>query len=104
MSKSKEHGFDLFRRNLSTFRLRNKRDPSKVKMMLGVHVDDIIIAISYSDCNAQVRFLRESLLTIDLGELTFKAGCAIERDRERGALKLPVRPLISTRSIVLTKP
>lgn len=59
-----------------------------VQMMLGVHVDDIVITSSSIDFDAVVRFLGKRLPTNSLGELTYDLGCVFERDRERGAFEI----------------
>lgn len=51
-----------------------------VNMMLGVHIDGMIVTSSDDDCHALVSFLREYLPTNNLGELIYHKDCTIERD------------------------
>lgn len=57
-------------------------------MMLGEHVDDIIVAGSDVDCGALVRFVRMSLPTSISEELTYDAEFVFERDWDKGTLDL----------------
>lgn len=82
--KLKEFGLDQFRGEPCTFRERDKCNPRKVKMMLRVHVDDIIVTSSDADCDALVRFLSDTLPISDLGELTYYTGGVLEGDEDRG--------------------
>ena len=63
-------------------------DSNTVRMMIAVHVDDMIIAGNDDDCD----WLRTSLSRIfpvnNLGPLTWYTGCAFERDRENGTMKI----------------
>ena len=62
--------------------------PNAAKIMIAVHVDDMIVAGSKSDCD----WLRDSLSKVfpvnKLRPLNCYTGCASERDREYGTIKL----------------
>lgn len=92
VSKLEEYGFDQIQGDPCTFRLRDKRNPWKVKM-LSVHVDDIIVGSLDAGCDALIRFLRKSLPTNNLREPTYYTECVFERDWDKGRWK-SVRPLL----------
>lgn len=69
-------------------RLRNKRNTLNVKIMLAVHVDHMIVASSDNTCNSLVRFLRNSLPTNSLGQLTYYTGGVFERDLDKATSKV----------------
>lgn len=86
VSELKEYGLKQLRGDPCTCRLRDKRNPSKIKMMLAVRIDDIIFAASDADYDALIRFLRKSSPANNLGELTYYMGCVLERNWDKGTL------------------
>ena len=59
-----------------------------VVMMVGVHVDDLLIGGSEGDCESLLASLNKKSPTKDLGECTWYDGCGIERDVQLGTIKL----------------
>lgn len=84
--------YDEFRGDPRKFRLGAKRSPGRVKMMLGVHVDDVTVAILNAECDVLVRSPGKSLSTNNVGELTYYTDCVFERDSGRGALNISQSP------------
>lgn len=78
VSKLKESGSHIVRRDPWTFKSGDKRSLLKINNMLGVHVDDISSASSSADCDAFGRFTRESLPMKFLRELTCCTACVFE--------------------------
>jgi len=81
----KEHGFTQNLADPCIFRLM---DGPKVKMILAVHVDDMIIAGKKADCDRLRDSLAKTFPTKNLGELSWYMGCLFERDRIKGTLKI----------------
>ena len=59
-----------------------------VVMIVGVYVDDLLVARSEEDCESLLVSLNKKFPTNDLGECTWYDGCGIERDVELGTIKL----------------
>ena len=60
----------------------------RVEMIVGVYVDDIMVAGSIEACGRLHAGLNKEFPTNDLGELTYYTGCAFERDWELGTIKV----------------
>ena len=63
-------------------------DSDTVRMMIAVHVDDMIVARNDDDCDWLRTSLSEVFPINNLGPLTWCTECAFERDRELGTMKI----------------
>ena len=73
---------------------RDKDDPKKITLLV-VHVDDIITATNDPEyCNRLHQTLRDRFPVEDIGEPDMVLGLEVERDRERGVIKLGQQRLI----------
>lgn len=70
-SKLKKFGFAQFLVERCKFRLRDKQNISKMKIFLGAHVDNVIIANLGADYGSLCRHLRRSFPTNNVEELTY---------------------------------
>ena len=61
---------------------------SSVKVILAVHVDDMIVVRTKKDCDHLRDLLSKSFPTKNLGELNWYMGCLYERNRSKGTLKI----------------
>ena len=59
-----------------------------VKIMLAVHVDDMIVAGRKLSCEWLRIALSEKFPVNNLGPLNWYTGCAFERDRRNGTIKI----------------
>ena len=64
-----------------------------VKLIMDVHVDDIVIAGSDETCKDFHAALVTKFPTNNLGELTWYTGCAFKRDWELGTLEITQKAL-----------
>lgn len=86
-SNLKEYGSDQFRADLCTLPLTDKSSPSNLKtIIVGEHVDKIVVVSSRAGCDVLIRLLEKPLLTKNL-ELRLYTGCVFERDDEGGVKK-----------------
>ena len=60
----------------------------KIRMILAVHVDDMIVAGSKKDCDWLRSVLSEVFPVNDLGELTWYTGCSFKRDVKKCTLSI----------------
>ena len=58
------------------------------KVMIAVHVDDMIVAGNKLDCDWLRSALSEAFPVNNLGPLNWYTGCAFERNRRRGTIKI----------------
>ena len=56
-----------------------------VKLILVVHVDDIVVSGGKEACEELHHTLNENFPTENLGELKWYLGCAVERDWQQGS-------------------
>ena len=61
---------------------------NKVSMMVGVHVDDIIVFGEQDLCDEFFSQLKQRVPVKNLGELKMYTGCAFERDWDKGILEM----------------
>ena len=59
-----------------------------VRLMIAVHVDDMVVAGNDDDCDWLRRSLSRVFPVNNLGPLTWYTGCAFERDRDNGTMKI----------------
>ena len=60
----------------------------KVSLMVGVHVDDIIVSEEQDMCDEFFDQLRQRFPVKNLGELKIYTGCTFERDWDNGILEM----------------
>lgn len=63
------------------FHSRDKNS-GRVSMMLGVHVDDMIVVGHDVDCDSLCAHIRESCPANKLGELKYYTGCSFTREND----------------------
>ena len=80
-----EDGFEQCKADPCIFR---KIVDGVVVMIVGVHVDDLLVGGSEEDCESLLVSLNKKFPTNDLGECTSYDGCGIERNVELGTIKL----------------
>ena len=75
-----------FEQSMSEPYLLRLKDPKskKIRMILAVQVDDMIVAGSKKDCDWLRSALSEVFPVNDLGELTWYTGCSFKRDVKKG--------------------
>ena len=61
---------------------------NKISLMVGVHVDDIIVSGKQDICDEFFDQLRQRFPMKSLGELKMYTGCAFERDWDNGILEI----------------
>ena len=61
---------------------------NEVSLMVGVHVDDIIVSGEQDLCDEFFSQLKQRFPVKNLGELNMYAGCAFERDWDKGILEM----------------
>ena len=61
---------------------------NEVSLMVGVHVDDIIVSRDQDLCDEFFSQLKQRVPVKNLGELKMYTGCAFERDWDRGILEM----------------
>ena len=61
---------------------------NEVSLMVGVHVDDIVVSGDQDLCDEFFSQLKQRFLVKNLGELKMYTGCAFERDWDRGILEM----------------
>lgn len=88
VSKLRGTGYDQFRGEPCNVRLRGKGNPSVVKMMLGAHVDGIIVANSSADGDVLITFPRMSFPRINLVEVNYYTGWVFLWDWERRTMNV----------------
>ena len=67
-----------------------------VKLILVVHVDDILVSGEKEACNELHHTLNENFPTENLGELKWYLGCAAERDWQGGSVTIKQPAMIDT--------
>ena len=65
-------------------------------MIVGVYVDDLLIGGSEEDCESLLASLNKMFPTNNLGECIWYDGCGIERDVERGTIKLSLEAYVES--------
>ena len=78
-------GFEQCKAEPCVFRLMVK---DKVSLMVGVHVDDIIVSGGKNACDKFFAKLNERFPVKTQGELKMYTGCAFVRDWESGVLEM----------------
>ena len=68
----------------------------KIKLIMAVHVDDIVIAGSDETCTDFHAALNTKFPTNNLGELTWYAGCAFKRNWELGTLEITQKAFVES--------
>ena len=81
----KKQGFEQCLVDPCIFRLMGDEG---VKMILAVHVDDMIVVGRGQDCENLRASLSKSFPTKSLGELRWYMGCSFDRDRTARTLKI----------------
>ena len=81
----KKLGFQQCLADPCIFRLRNGKD---VKMVVGVHVDDMILVSAEKDSLWLQEKLSDFFPVKHLGELTWYMGCSFVRDMQEGSLSI----------------
>ena len=61
---------------------------NEVSLMVGVHVDDIIVSGEQDLCDEFISQLKQQFPVKNLGELKVYTGCAFERDWDKGILEM----------------
>ena len=59
-----------------------------VKLIIVVHVDDILVSGEKEECHELHHTLNENFLTENLGELKWYLGGAVERDWQQGSVTI----------------
>ena len=67
-----------------------------MKLILVVHVDDILVSGEKEACEELHHTLNENFPTENLGELKWYLGCAAERDWQRGSVTIKQPAMIDT--------
>ena len=67
-----------------------------MKLILVVHVDDILVSRVKGACEEPYHTLNENFPTENLGELKWYLGCAVERDWQRGSVTIKQPAMIGT--------
>ena len=67
-----------------------------VVLVLAVHVDDMAVAGPRDEVDKLLVTLNEDFTTVDLGRLTFCAGCAVIQDMRNGVTKIIQKTCIET--------
>ena len=67
-----------------------------VKLILVVHVDDILVSGEKEACDELHHTLIENFPTENIGELKWDLGCAAERDWEGGSVTIKQPGMIDT--------
>ena len=67
-----------------------------VKLILVVHVDDILVSGEKEACDELHHTLNRNFLTENLGELKWYLGCAVERDWQQGSVTIKQPAIIDT--------
>ena len=99
-----EHGMERCRADPCVYR---KIVEAVVKLILEVHVDDILVSGEKEVCDELHHTLNENFPTETLGELKWYLGCAVERDWQQGSVKIKQPAMIDTltkRSNVTAQP
>ena len=65
-----------------------KKVGDEISLMVGVHVDDIIVSGEHDVCDQFFKQLRERFPVKNQGELKMYTGCAFVRDWEHGVLEV----------------
>ncbi|CAN0023247.1 unnamed protein product, partial [Sphacelaria rigidula] len=63
-------------------------DAGDVRVILVVHVDDILISGTEGNVQKVGKLLNDKFPTNNLGEFTWYMGCAVDRDWDRGTLSV----------------
>ena len=93
-----ENGMEQCRADPCVFR---KIVEGVLKLILVVHVDDVLVSGEKEACDELHHTLNEQFPTENLGELKWYLGCAVERDWQQGsvAIKQPAMIYILSPSI-----
>ena len=87
VSTLKSIGFEQCKSEPCVLRLFDSKS-KKVRMILAVHVDDMVVAGNSKDC----KWLHERLCKVfpvnNLGPLTWYTGCAFERSSDSKSIKI----------------
>ena len=67
-----------------------------VKLILVVHVDDVLVSGEKEACDELHHTLNEQFPTEHLGELKWYLGCAVERDWQHGSVAIKQPAMIHT--------
>ena len=67
-----------------------------VKLILVVHVDDVLVSEEKEACDELHHTLNEHFPTENLGELKWYLGCAVERDLQQGSVAFKQPAMIYT--------
>ena len=80
-----EHGMEQFRADPCVYR---KIAEGLVKLILVVHVDDVLVSGKKEVCDKLHRPLRKIFLTESFGELKWYLGYTVERDWQQGSVTI----------------
>lgn len=75
-----------------TFRMIGK--DGRVRMMLAVHGDDMIVAGSSADCYGLYKHLNKRVQTKHLGGLTHYTGCSFKSDQQNKSITVPQKAYV----------
>ena len=67
---------------------RKTRKDGRIRMMLAVHVDDMVVAGNSADCNRLHKHLNKRFPTNNLGPLTHYTGCNFKHDKTRNSITI----------------
>ena len=87
-----ENGMEQCRADPCVFR---KIVEGVVKLILVVHVDDVLVSEEKEACDELHHTLNEYFPTENLGELKWYLGCAVERDWQQGSVAIKQPAMIS---------
>ena len=98
-----EHGMEQCRADPCVYR---KIVKGVVKLILVVHVDDILVSREKEACDELHHTLNEFFPPENLGELKWYLGCSVERDWQQGsvAIKRPAMMYTLTKRFTVTVP
>ena len=88
-----EHGMEQCRADPCVYR---KVVEGVVKLILVVHVDDILVSGEKEACDGQHHIQNEKIPTENLGELKWYLGCVVERDWQQGSVAIKQPAVIYT--------
>ena len=81
------NGFEQCKSDPCVLRLLDRKT-RKIKMILAVHVDDMILAGNEKDCDWLQKTLSEVFPVNNLGPLTWYTGCSFERSADGSSVKI----------------